>query len=242
MARNDGQILRQLMEPAANQVGADFNIETIWMNRGGWPRDDLFPETVAFGLLHCGGQLLAAKTYRDEFPARKARVARRGAKLLLRVLGEPQTITASIVLARAQARLMAERLSSRDEDESARTHGRSAEFLLGYFPLDAENIDRQDRDLDEAFANARRLRGQDLPDHAAPEPIAAVAFQQRATLHALELALGAEFMETNFDALVLPGGGLDAFTTGHADSVGRWNPIDERRMLYVRAGYERDYF
>lgn len=243
MGRNYGQVLRRLLEPAAVQVGADFNTETMWIyGDDPWERAEFSPETVAFGLLHCGGQILAAKTHSDEFPAHKSRVARKGSKLLLSVLGEYSTITACTLLARAQALLAVERMSREGDDASASGHRRCADFLMSYFPLDLEDIDRQDKELDESFAHARSLRGQVLPDHAAPEALAAQNFQQWTTLHALDLALGDEFMDKNVDSLILPGAGWDAFVAGHADAAGRWNLIEERRTLYVQAGYDRGYF
>jgi hypothetical protein len=239
VAASYGELLRCLLEPAAAKVGADYDVETLWMY-GEYARDEIAPEEVAFGLLHAGGQILVTKTHADEFPASKRRVGRKGSRLLRSALGEDQTLVASTVVARAQALLAAERLAAAGDRESAQVHELSAAFLLRYFPLSGDDIARQDGYLADSFAHARSIQ-LELGTDLAPQAVAAQAFQQHATLHALALALGDDFMTKNFEALILPGTGWDALVLGSADAE-RWGPVEETRMIYVRAGHERAYF
>lgn len=226
MRNNHGKALRRLLAPAAEALEVDYDLHTLFMYGGLHELPGGRREDVAFGLLAAGGTLLAAKTYADEFPA-EGRTARKGAKLLAAALDKPQSLEGAAMLARAQALLAARRQLGAGRPEEATTHHASADLLQEAFPIPADAIDDVDHYLAKSFERAE-------------EAMAALEFQQWTTICALTRALGPEFMEGKaVGKLVLPGTGLDALVTGHADGASRWVGADERRMLYLEEAVAR---
>jgi hypothetical protein len=231
--RNHGHLLRRLLEPPARDLGVDYDPHTLFMYGSLARMPGGRPEDVAFGLLAVGGTILATKTYSDEFPA-SGRTARKGAKLLRSMLGEPESIEAAAMLARAQALLAADRLSRTGSQRGAAWQRATGNLLQEHVPIGPERTDELDNYLNTSFERARELRGHEAAERAAAT--AAVYFQQWATLGALNLALGEEFMESQktLDHLILPGTGARALTEGAADHQAHWLPAEKRRTRYVQ--------
>lgn len=239
---NYGQVLRLLLEPPAYQLGVDYDMHTLFIYGDVDEMPGGRPEDVAFGLLAAGGKILAAKTPADEFPVR-GRLGRKGSKTLLSMLGEPESVEASAFLAQAQTRLAVERQSREGNVDDAAWHRAAGDLLQAHVPIGEKLRADLDYYLDKSFERARELRGQELPEYAAPEATAAIAFEQWATIVALTYVLGSDFMESDktLDKMILPGTGWESFSTGSADQASRWLAAEKERQVYVQEAVDRGF-
>lgn len=239
---NFGQVLRLLLEPPAHQLGVDYDMHTLFIYGDVDEMPGGRPEDVAFGLLAAAGYILAAKTHADEFPVR-GRLGRKGAKTLLSMLGEPESVEASAFLAQAQARLAVERQTREGSVDDAAWHRAAGDLLQAHVPIGEKLRDDLDHYLDTSFERARELRGQEVPEHAAPEAMAAINFEQWTTIVALTHVLGSDFMESEktLDKMILPGTGWESLSTGTADQASRWLDAERDRMVYVQEAVNRGF-
>jgi hypothetical protein len=226
--------LRDLLGPTAARLRVDFDVETLVMFGEIQPPAERRPEDAAFGLLHCGGQLLVANTYPDEFPA-SGRAASSGANALRQRLGEPQSVEASALLAQAQALLAAEQQRRVGDVGSASLHELCAKWLDSSFPLSSRTRNDLEADLDLIRRESARTAEFVDPD------LDWIEFQQRANLTALRTALGQAFFESIADMLIRPGDTYESVVYAMAFAGGRWGSIEERRMRYVREALEHGF-
>ncbi len=126
----------KLLDPLARRRGLDYAQELL--------EPQASAAQSAFRFVSCGADLLLSMSYPDGFPAVSKRTRKRGAKALVRAIGEPGSQEAAVFLAQALGTLLAEKSVRAGRDEDAGIHRRFVELIQSHYTLEGDRLEALD--------------------------------------------------------------------------------------------------